>query len=532
MQILKDALANKGTAFTREERERLGVDGLLPPAIESLPQQTARIWQNLLDKSTVLERYCYLRALQDENETLFYRTLLDHPAETLPIVYTPTVGQACREWSRIYERPRGLYLCAEQRGRIAQVLANWPQSEVGVIVVTDGGRILGLGDLGVNGMGIPIGKLTVYTACGGVPPHLGLPVMLDVGTDNERLRADPLYLGLRQPRLRGVAYDELIEEFVCAVQAHFPRAVLQFEDFNNACAFALLQRYRNRLCCFNDDIQGTGAMGLAGLYAAGRITGTPLAEQRILFVGAGEACLGIGGMVVTAMQREGLSEAEARRHCWFIDSKGLITASRKDLPEHKRPFAQQRSAVPDLLTAVEALKPTALIGACAKGGAFTEPVLNAMARSNRGPIVFALSNPTASSECTAQQAYDWTQSRAIFAGGSPFDPVAIGSKLLTPGQANNAHIFPGVGVGLLVAKATRVTDEMLLAAARELAANVSASELEQGRIFPAPARMRDVAQSVALAVASVAFERKLSGSPLPRNLHHAIAELRYDPNYA
>jgi malate dehydrogenase (oxaloacetate-decarboxylating)(NADP+) len=401
-----------------------------------------------------------------------------------------------------------------------------------MIVVTDGGRILGLGDLGANGMGIPIGKLAIYTACGGVPPQLCMPVTLDVGTNNQTLRADPSYLGVREPRLSGEPYDALIDEFIAATQSLFPGVVIQFEDFNNADAFRLLERYGDRVCCFNDDVQGTGAMGLAGLYSAGRITGRTLADQRILFVGAGEACLGIGASVVAAMQHEGLTDAQARQACLFIDSKGLVITSRSDLPGHKRPFAHDRSPLPDLLTAVEAFKPTALIGACGQSGVFTQPVLQAMAQLNERPIVFALSNPTSKAECTAQQAYAWTDGRAIFASGSPFEPAIIGGRAHFSAQANNAHIFPGLGLGLLVSGATRVTDEMFLAAARELAAQVSQADLAEGRIFPTVARMPDVATAIAITVAAIAHERGLARNPRPHPLHQAVADFRYVPRYA
>jgi malate dehydrogenase (oxaloacetate-decarboxylating)(NADP+) len=405
---LHDALRNKGTAFTDEERARLGLEGVLPPRVESIEEQAERVIENVRARSGALERYLLLAALQDENETLFYRVLVDHLEELLPVVYTPTVGDACLAWSRIYARPRGLYLSARHRGRMAQVLRNWPRREVGVVVVTDGGRILGLGDLGANGMGIPIGKLALYTACAGVPPAACLPVTLDVGTNNEALRSDARYLGTRAPRLAGPAWEELLEEFVAATQAVFPGALVQFEDFNNACAFALLERYRERLCCFNDDIQGTGAMGLAGLYAAGRITGKKVSGQRILFVGAGEACLGIGGTVLAAMRREGLSAQQALERCLFFDSRGAVVASRSDLAPHKQRVAQERTAPGDLAAAVEAFRPTALIGACAQPGIFTQPIVEAMARLNERPVVLALSNPTAKAECSAEQAYAWT----------------------------------------------------------------------------------------------------------------------------
>jgi malate dehydrogenase (oxaloacetate-decarboxylating)(NADP+) len=399
-------------------------------------------------------------------------------------------------------------------------------------VVTDGGRILGLGDLGANGMGIPIGKLALYTACAGVPPELCLPVTLDVGTDNEALRNDPLYLGVRAPRLAAGAWDELADEFVAATQAVFPGALVQFEDFNNACAFALLERWRERLCCFNDDIQGTGAMGLAGLYAAGRVTGKKLPEHRILFVGAGEACLGIGAAVLAAMRREGLSGGEAKERCLFFDSRGAVLANRADVAPQKRRFARELPPLADLAQAIEAFRPSALIGACAQPGIFTRPVLEAMARLNQRPVVFALSNPTAKAECGAEEAYAWTGGRALFAAGSPFAPVRFEGRELSPGQANNAHIFPGVGLGLLLAGAKRVTDEMFLAAAQALAAQVSAAELEAGRVFPPAGRMREVALEVALAVARTVYEQGLAARARPADLRAAAAAAMYRPQYA
>ena len=532
-RCLSDPLFNKGTAFTRDERVRLGIEGLLPPRVESLNEQAARVLVDVRGKTSPLEKYRYLSALRAENETLFCRVLLDQFEEMLPIIYTPTVGQACLVWSCIYERPRGLYISAAQhRGRIAQLLRNWPRSRVGIIVVTDGGRILGLGDLGANGMGIPIGKLSLYTLCAGVPPELCLPIMLDVGTDNEPLRNDPLYLGERERRMTGEPWDALLDEFLAATQTVFPGAIVQFEDFSTACAFRLLQRYRDQLCCFNDDVQGTGAMGLAGLYAAGRITGRKLSGQRILFVGAGEACLGIGTIVVAAMQREGWSEAEAKQRCLFLDSQGLVIASRKNLPEHKRPFAQDRGPLPDLSAVIDNFKPTALIGASGKGGLFTEPALRAMARLNERPIVFALSNPTSKAECTAGQAYAWTDGRAVFASGSPFDPVLFGGRVHAPGQGNNSFVFPGVGLGLLISGSRRVTDEMFFAAAQALAAQISEADLEQGRIFPVAARMREVAAQVAVAVAAVAYEQDHATQPRPLDLRGEAARVMYEPRYA
>lgn len=511
---MHDPRMSKGTALGREERRRSAVEGLLPPRVETLDEQAARVVAYVRARSTSLEKYLALREVQDEDETLFFRVLAANLQELLPIVYTPTVGDACLQWSRNYVRPRGVYLSLEHRGRFAEVLRNW-RGGARIIVVTDGGRILGLGDLGVNGMGIPIGKLALYAACAGIAPEHCLPVALDVGTDNAALRDDPLYLGARAARLDGVPWDELIEEFVCAVQTVFPDAVLQFEDFNNPSAFRLIERYRDRLCCFDDDVQGTGAMGLAGLYAAGRITGRKLSEQRILFAGAGEACLGIGATVVSALGTEGLSPSEARQRCRFFDSRGLVVESRTDLPAHKRAFACRAAPSADLLGALESFRPTVLIGASGKGGLFTQPVLDAMARLNERPVVLALSNPTANSECTAEQAYRWTGGRAVFASGSPFAPVTLNGETHHPGQANNSTIFPGVGLGLLVSRSRRATDKMFFAAAQALAATVSDADLEAGRIFPPASSLRDVAKRVASAVARVAREQGDAGAPRP-----------------
>lgn len=529
--LLRDAAVNRDTAFSAQARETLGLQGLLPPATETLDQQVARVMDNLERQASDLDRHLYLRALHQRNETLYYRTLRDHLAATLPLIYTPTVGQACQEFSRRFQAPHGLYVTAQDRGRIRALLRRWPRPGVRVIVVTDGSRILGLGDLGLNGMGIPIGKLDLYVACGGVPPAACLPVLLDAGTDNAALRADPFYLGLRQPRLQGAAYDTLLAEFVAAVQEVFPGVLLQFEDFSNRNAFALLQRYRDQLCCFNDDIQGTGAMGLAGLYSALRLTGEPLTEQRLLFAGAGEAALGIAMMVTSALVAQGLSEAQARRRCWLLDSQGLVVAGRRDLAAHKQPYAHDHPPLPDLQAAVAALRPSVLVGASGTHGLFTEGVLRELARGHARPLVLALSNPTSRAECTAEQAYAWTQGRAIFASGSPFAPMAFAGRTLVPGQANNAYIFPGLGLGLLASGATRVTDAMFFAAAQALADQVSDSDLHSGRIFPGQERLREVAAAVAVRVAEVAYAEGVARAPRPADPAAAIRALMYEPDY-
>jgi len=529
--LLRDAAANRGTAFSVQARATLGLQGLLPPAIETPDQQVARVMDNVRRQATDLDRYVYLSALRERNETLFYRTVLDHLGETLPLVYTPTVGQACQAFSRIFQAPRGLYITAQDRGRIREILRHWPQQQVRVIVVTDGSRILGLGDLGANGMGIPIGKLDLYVACGGVAPKACLPVMLDAGTDNTALREDPFYLGLRQPRLQSEAYDTLLAEFVAAVQEVYPGVLLQFEDFSNANAFALLHRYHHQLCCFNDDIQGTGAMGLAGLYSALRLTGEQLIEQQILFAGAGEAALGIATMVTAAMVAQGLSPEQARGHCWLMDSKGLVVAAREDLAEHKRPYAHAHAPLQGLQAAVAELRPSVLIGASGTPSLFSQPVLRELTRGTARPIVFALSNPTSKAECTAQQAYEWTDGQAIFASGSPFPPVTLGGRTLVPGQSNNAYIFPGMGLGILASGATHVSDAMFFAAAQALADQVSDTDLQCGRVFPGQERLRDVAAAVATRVAEVAFAQGLATCSRPADPGAAIKAMMYKPDY-
>jgi malate dehydrogenase (oxaloacetate-decarboxylating)(NADP+) len=532
-RVLRDAIANRGTGFSVDERLRLGLTGLLPPAVEPIERQAERVMARIRALPTPIDKYCHLRAVQDENEALFFHALMGHMEELVPIVYTPTVGQACLDWSRIYLRPRGLYITMRERGRVRELLRRWPRPAVGVIVVTDGGRILGLGDLGANGMGIPIGKLALYVACAGVDPARCLPVTLDVGTDAAAVRDDPFYLGVRDRRARDAAYDELVEEFVQAVQEVFPGALLQFEDFGNAEAFRLLARYRDRICCFNDDIQGTGAMALAGIRAALEIGEERLAEQRVLFFGAGEANIGIGTLLVAALRQEGLGEAEARSRCWYFDSRGLVTTARADLPAHKRPLAREGAPSPDLLSAIEAVRPTVLIGASGRGGAFDEAVLAAMARHNDRPVVFALSNPTSKAECTAEQAYRATQGRAIFASGSPFGPAAFGGRTYETGQANNSFVFPGLGMGVLASGATRVSTEMLFAAARALGEQVGEQDLAAGRVYPPASRLRDVALAVAVAVAETAYAMGLSSTPRPSgDLAAALREGMYQPRYA
>jgi len=529
--LLREPTLNKGTAFTEEERRALGLEGLLPPHVGSLDTQVIRVMENFHNSPTDLERYIYLMNLLDRNETLFYRVVVERMEEMMPIVYTPTVGQACQEYGHILRRARGIFVSAKDKGRVTDLLRNWPRKDVRVIVVTDGERILGLGDLGANGMGIPGGKLCLYTACAGIHPTLCLPVTIDVGTNNEDLLNDILYVGLRQRRIRGEAYDELVDEFVTAVQELYPHAFIQFEDFANHNAFRLLNKYRDRICSFNDDIQGTGAVGLAGLYSALRITGGSLAEQRILFMGAGEAGFGIGDMVCSAMVSEGLSGEEARKRCWFVDSKGLIVKSRSDLSGHKLRYAQDHEYVSDFASAVNALRPTVIFGVSGQTRAFTQTVLEAMAVYNQRPIVMAMSNPTSKSECTAEQAYTWTEGRVVFASGSPFAPVTFKGRTYVPGQANNAYVFPGIGLGIIACRAKSVTDEMLSVAARALADAVTEADLEQGRIYPALTRIREVSAAIATAVAEEAYRQGLAREPRPDDLLAFVKSQMYEPKY-
>ena len=529
--LLHNALLNKGAGFTETERNALGLRGLLPPRVASLEQQVARVLENVREMPTPLTQYRYLTSLLDRNTTLFYRVVVDNLDEMMPIIYTPTVGQACQEYGHVFQQACGLFISIEDRGRVIDVLRNWPYDDVRIIVVTDGERILGLGDLGANGMGIPVGKLALYTACAGIDPAQCLPITLDTGTNNQALLDDPLYIGLPQRRLRGEAYDAFVEEFIQATQQVYPRAIVQFEDFGNANAFRLLHDYRDRICTFDDDIQGTAGVVLAGLYASLRLTGGRLGDHKFLFYGAGEAGIGIGDLIVTAMMEEGLSEAEARHHCWFFDSKGLVVAERTDLVAHKLPFAHEHPFIGDLLTAVETLKPTGVIGVAGAGKAFTQPIVETMTRLNERPIVFALSNPTSKSECTAEEAYTWSDGKAIFASGSPFPPMEYRGKRLVPGQGNNSYIFPGVGLGVIISGALRIPDEMFLASAKALAELVGEDDLALGRVYPALNCIREVSAYIAAATAQVAYDRGLATVPQPADLVAAARAAMYEPRY-
>ena len=530
ISLLRDPLVNKGTGFSQKERDALGLRGLLPATQLTIQAQAERVLTNLRRLPNDLDKYVALNALHDRNETLFFRVVCDNIDEIQPLIYTPTVGLACQRFGNIFQRPRGLFISANDRGRIARLLKNWPYPAK-LIVVTDGERILGLGDLGANGMGIPVGKLSLYSACAGVNPEVCLPVMLDVGTNNEQLLKDPYYVGLRRKRLTGKAYYDFIDEFITAARKAFPSVLIQFEDFANHSAFQLLDKYRTHYCVFNDDIQGTAAVALAGLFSALRIKGGKLSEERLLFLGAGEAATGIADLVVTAMMAEGLSEAEARKRIWLVDSRGLVVKDREGLNKHKLPYAHEHASVGDFLSAIKTLKPTAIIGVAAVGGTFTLEVLRTMAEINEQPIVFALSNPTSKAECSAEEAYRHTDGRALFACGSPYDPVTLNGKTFVPRQGNNSYIFPGVGLGAIACSATLVTDEMFMAAARTLAGLVTDDDLKQGSLYPALPRIREVSLQIAAAVARVAYSRSLAAQQKPKNLLAHIKRKVYEARY-
>ena len=531
VSMLHDARLNKGTAFTLDERKKYGLHGLLPVAVSSQDDQLTRTLESMRRKAYDIERFIFLQALLGRNERLFYRLAVDHVEEVLPLIYTPTVGQACQEFAHIFRQPKGLYISAEDRGSVRSVIANWPEQDVRVVVITDGERILGLGDLGANGMGIPIGKLSLYTALAGIPPHQTLPIMLDVDTNNAELRADPLYLGLDQDRLRGAQYDELVEEVMTGLVDQFPGCLIQFEDFATPNAYALLERYKTSHLCFNDDIQGTAAVSLAGIYAATRVTGQPFADMKIMFLGAGSAATGIGDLIVQALVQEGLSLEQARRRLWFVDTEGLVVESRKDeLLPHNLPYAHAHKQL-GFVDAILELRPNVLIGATGAPGTFTEEVIKAISSYQARPVVFALSNPTSRAECTAEQAYNWSEGQVIFASGSPFEPVTYRDKTFRPGQGNNAYVFPGLGLGAIAAAASHMPAELFLVAARTLADELAQSSLDEGGLYPQLNTIRDVSLKIAVAVARRAFALGIAQRDEPEDLEQEIAASMYDPHY-
>jgi malate dehydrogenase (oxaloacetate-decarboxylating)(NADP+) len=533
LTILNDPWLNKGTSFTAEERIALGLSGLLPPHSADIEEQVMRVMENYDHLSDPLDKYTFLISLADRNITLFYRVLMENLLEMTPIMYTPTVGYACQKFGHIYRKNRGMYISLRHQGRIAQVLGNWPSDEVDIIVISDGSRILGLGDLGANGMGIPIGKLVLYVVGAGLHPNRTLPILLDVGTDNEELLNDPLYLGCTRRRVHGEQFYEMVDEFVEAATARWPNVLIQWEDFTNDKAFPLLNRYRDDVLCFNDDIQGTGAVALAGLIAAMRIRNEHLSDQRIVFCGAGSAAVGIADMICAGIADEhSLTPEQARGLVWMVDSKGLVTTTRGGtLQEHKLPYARDEEPADTLLEIVERVKPTILIGASGHAHTFTEPVLKAMQKDCERPIVFALSNPTSKAECSAEEAYAWTDGKAIFASGSPFPPVRIGGRIFVPGQGNNMFIFPGVGLGAVACGASKVTDEMFFTAAKTLAHIVTEDELAAGTIYPDLGKIRQISLAIASAVCMLAWEQGLAGHAEPDDIREYVRSCMYHPGY-
>ena len=530
VEVLRNPWLNRGAAFTEKEREEMGLRGLLPPAVSSLKDQAKRLKEVIDTETSPINKYLTLESVHATNEQLFYELVTENVEEYMPLIYTPTVGEACQKYSHINRNMRGLYVSARDKGHVAELVANVPNEEVDIIVVTDGSRILGLGDLGVNGMGIPVGKLALYTACAGVNPKKALPVTIDVGTDTESYLKDPLYLGLRQKRVTGEEYFALMEEFITAVRARWPHVLVQFEDFQNSVAFTHLANWRDKICCFNDDIQGTASVVLTGLYSAMRIKKEKLSEQRILFLGAGAAAAGIAHLIADAMTEDGISKAQALNQIAFFDSKGLVTKTRGDkLAAHKLDFAHVMKDTADFVEAIRNLRPTAIIGVSATGGSFTEEVVKTMAEINEQPIIFALSNPTSKSECTAEQAYKWSNGRCLFACGSPFAPVALNGKTYIPRQGNNSYVFPGIGFGCICARAKTVPNQVFLTAAKTLADLVSESDLANGSLYPPLSEVRELSAEIASAVATYCFDNGIAGTDRPADVRAAVKAAMWSP---
>jgi len=539
--LLFNPLTNKGTAFTNRERDELDLHGLLPPSVCTIKQQLERTYENFKAKTSNIERYIYLSSLQDRNETLFYRLVLEHIDEMMPVVYTPVVGEACQKFSHIYRRGRGLYISYEVRDHVEKVLRNSEIANPSIIVVTDGERILGLGDQGAGGMGIPIGKLCLYTLCAGVSPYSTLPITLDVGTDNEERLKDPLYLGLKHKRVRGDEYQAFVDAFVAAVQKVFPGTLLQWEDFLKANAIFQLKRFRNKLCSFNDDIQGTAGVIVAGLFSALRITKQRVRDQRVVFAGAGASAQGISDLIVSAMVEEGLCECEARKQVWTVDSQGLVTKARTKLEDFKANYARdveevanyraQDKAHISLLETICNVKPTVLLGTSGTPGTFSKEVVQLMAQVNERPIIFPLSNPTSKSECTAQEAVEWSDGRAIVATGSPFAPVIHNGKRHRIGQGNNAFIFPGVGLGISAANVHRVSDKMFLEAARTLASKVTDDDLNESAVYPELSRIRECSLAVACATVKQAVKEGYADEEILEDLEETLHQAMWEPKY-
>ncbi|MCD1294069.1 NAD-dependent malic enzyme [Methanocella sp. CWC-04] len=531
IELLQDPTLNKSTAFTEEERQARGLVGLIPDVIETEETQINRVMQQLNDNSSDLDRYIYLISLLDNDETLFYKVVMSDPAHFLPVIYSPTIGEACLKFGHIFQRPRGMYISIRRKGHVKEILRNWPEKDVRFICVTDGERILGLGDLGANGMGIPIGKLQLYTACAAVPPHVLLPVFLDMGTNNRDCINDPLYLGIRQTRPPAEEIYEFTDEFMSAVQEVFPQCCIHFEDWGGVDAINLLERYRENYCCFNDDIQGTSGVILAGIINALKIAGSRLKDQRILFLGAGSAAIGIADLIVSAMMQDGLTKEEAVSRIWLFDTKGLVESSRSKVKSFQKPYAHTHTPTRDFAEAIGSVKPTAIIGVSTTGKAFNRRVIETMATINDRPIIFALSNPTDHAECTPDEAYEWSRGRAIYAAGIQFPPVEYNGKKFVPSQANNMYVYPAIGMAVYATQAKRITDDMFIAAAHAVAEQVTQAELDSGKIYPHQSNILETELYTATKVAEVIFDKSLAGVDRPENIRAFIESHAYKPEY-
>jgi len=529
--LLRNPRKTKGLAFSKAERQKYKLEGLLPDGIETIETNILRVQEQLNQIELPIHKYIYLSNLLDINETLFFRTIISDPARFLPLVYTPTVGEACERFGHIARRPRGLFISIKNKNRIETLIRNWPVEDIRFTVVTDGQRILGLGDLGICGIGIPIGKLALYTSCAGVPPDLTLPIVLDAGTNNEKFLNDPLYPGIKQKRVTGKEYDDFIKAFVKAITKVYPKICIQWEDFAGVNAIRILDKYRDKVCTFNDDIQGTAAIAVAGFIAISRLLNKPFKEQRFLFLGAGAAAFGIADMLVKKFQKDGLSKEEAYKRCWMFDVNGLLVKSRSDIAEHQKAFAHDSEPSNDFAASILKIKPTAIIGVSTVGGAFTQQVIENMSAINERPIIFPYSNPTSHSECTAEQAYTWSKGKAIFASGSPFAPVTYNGKTFTPGQGNNVFIFPALGLAIYATEAKRVTDEMLLTASEAVAEQITEEDFSKGLIYPPVKNIREVSVNVAVKVAEEIFKSGLAGIKKPKNIRKFIKSKMYEPVY-
>lgn len=529
--LLYNPRLNKGTAFTKAERKKYGLLGILPDEVETMDQQIMRIREQVDSFEKPINKYIYLTGLNDINETLFYRTVISEPARYLPLIYTPTVGEACQRLGHISRRSRGLFISIKNKNKIETILKNWPVKDIRFVVVTDGQRILGLGDLGICGIGIPIGKLMLYTSCAGVPPECTLPIVLDVGTDNEKFLNDLLYPGLKQKRASGKEYDSFVRAFVKAITKVYPRVCIQWEDFAGVNAIRILNTYRDKICTFNDDIQGTAAIALAGFIAVSRLTNKPFKDHRFLFLGAGAAAFGIADLIVRKLQKDGMTRKEALERCWMFDVNGLLVKSRTDLADHQKQFAHNSQPSADFAESILKIKPTAIVGVSTVGGAFNRQVIENMSTVNERPVIFPYSNPTSHSECTAVQAYEWSNGKAIFASGSPFAPVTYNGKTFTPGQGNNVFIFPAVGLAVYATEAKRVTDEMFITAAEAVADQITRENFDNGLIYPPVNNIREVSINVAVRVVEEIFRSRLARIKQPKNIMKFVKGKMYEPKY-